>query len=59
MLGDPKRRIYLLTYRKDLCSTYLQPNNLKPINLNLKPYKCIYLLMYKVVLVINSLTLGM
>jgi hypothetical protein len=56
MLGDLKRHIYLLTYRKDLCSTYLQPINLQPINLNLKSYKHIYLLKYKVVLVINSLT---
>jgi hypothetical protein len=51
MLGDPRRRIYLLTYRKDLCNAYLQP-----INLNLKPYKPIDRLKYKVVLVINSLT---
>jgi hypothetical protein len=51
MLADPTRHIYLLTYMKDLCNTYLQP-----INLNLKPYKPIYLFNYKVVLVINSLT---
>jgi len=57
MLRDPKRRIHLLTYKKDLCSTYLQPINLQPINLNLKPCKHIYLFKYKVVLVINSLTL--
>jgi hypothetical protein len=56
MLGDPRRRIFLLTYRKYLCSTYLQPINLQPIDLDLKPYKPIYLLKYKVVLVINSLT---
>jgi hypothetical protein len=51
MLGNLRRCYYLLTYRKDLCSTYPQP-----INLNLKPYKPIYLLKYKVVLVINSPT---